>query len=176
MKNVAAHNFAFIFAKHLEVWVQKTLFSTFTLDVKLDWSPGRVSSRGGMYKNGPGINIAMVPAFPATDGKTVYLFKEYPSYDADNEIGGFYALDPYLKLKTIIVHEVAHAVQMHSYRVTRVRCQPHGPVFKTYYRMLRQQFINKDIPAQPELAKDYQNYLKQLHSKHSQLKQLLSYI
>ena len=28
--------------------------------MKLDWSPNRRSSRGGMYADGPGINIAMI--------------------------------------------------------------------------------------------------------------------
>jgi hypothetical protein len=159
MKNVQAHNFAYSFAKQLEVWVQQTLFSDFTLNVKLDWSTSRVSSRGGMYKAGPGINIAMTPAFPITVPQMPYLFNEYPSYHADKDIGGFYALDPYLKLQAIIAHEVAHATQFHSYKVTGTRCQPHGAVFKNYYRMLRVRFINDYIPDQKELAQNYQNYL-----------------
>jgi hypothetical protein len=167
MKNIQAHNFAYSFAKELEVWVQKTLFTNFTLTVKLDWGSSRVTSRGGIYKRGPGINIAMIPAFPITTPQVTYLFNEYPSYHANKEIGGFYAVDPYLKLKAIIAHEVAHAVQFYSYMVTGTRCQPHGPVFKNYYCMLRQRFVNHLIPNQEELAQDYTEYLNKLKkSKH----------
>jgi hypothetical protein len=162
MKNIQAHNFAYSFAKELELWVQKTLFNNFTLTVKLDWSKSRVTSRGGIYKAGPGINIAMIPAFPITTPQVTYLFHEYPSYHTDKEIGGFYAVDPYLKLKVIIAHEVAHAVQFYSYKITGTRCQPHGPVFKNYYRMLRQRFINNLIPDQKPLQQDYVNYMNKL--------------
>jgi hypothetical protein len=170
MNNLEAHTFAYRFAKCLEEWTQKTLFKDFTLEVKLDWSPRRISSRGGIYKAGPGINIAMIPAFPNNHGKHPYRFYEYPSYDADKDIGGFYAIDPYLKLKAIVAHEVAHAIQMYSYTITKSRCTPHGPVFKSFYKMLRQRFINPDLPNQVNLEKDYNQYLLSLTTKNNNQK------
>lgn len=147
------------FSKKLEEWTKSTLFSDFSLQVTLDWSKIRTCSRGGMYKKGPGINIAMACAYPNNNGY-VYRFLEYPSYDRDSEIGGFYAKDPKLKLNTIVAHEVAHAIQMHSYKILGQRCTPHGAVFKSYYKMLRTRFVNPSIPTnQLELAADY-NYYK----------------
>ena len=163
---ITANAYALNFADDLRIWVREHLFSDFTLAVELDWKPSRRSSRGGMYKNGPGINMAMYWSFP--DNKSeVYLFNEYPSYHNDKDIGGFYATDPYLKLRALIAHEVAHAIQYHSYKVLGNRCKPHGPVFKSYYKMLRDRFVNHLIPEQKPLAEEYNNYVRVLNKRFS---------
>jgi len=146
----------------MEQWVKKNLFSDFTLVSKFDWSPTRTCSRGGIYKDGPGINIAM-KSIPRTEGET-YRFREYASFDGDKIIGGFYSKRAYDKLEAIIAHEVAHAIQFFAYKKLNTRCKPHGPMFKQYYAMLRIEFINHKLPEQAVLAKDYEDYVNKLQS------------
>jgi len=145
----------------MQNWVKQNLFSNFTLVSKFDWNSTRRCSRGGIYKDGPGINIAMYWAVPSVVGET-YRFREYASFDADKIIGGFYSKRPYDKLEAIIAHEVAHAVQFFAYKKLNTRCKPHGTMFKKYYAMLRTDFINSKLPEQKPLAKDYQGYVDKL--------------
>ena len=147
----------------MEGWVKNNLFSDFTLVSKFDWDVKRRCSRGGIYKDGPGINIAMYTTVPSLEGET-YRFREYPSFDADKVIGGFYSQRPYDKLEAIIAHEVAHAIQFFAYKKLNTRCKPHGPMFKKYYAMLRTDFINAKLPDQKTLAKDYETYVSKLQA------------
>lgn len=144
-----------------ESWVQHNLFADFRVTAKFDWSPSRRSSRGGIYKEGPGINMAMYWAVPDNQGAT-YRFSEYPSFDSDRYIGGFYSKNAYDKLDAILVHEIAHAVQFFYYKKSGTRCTPHGPVFKKYYKILREEFVNHKLPTQAPLAKDYQDYVNNI--------------
>lgn len=157
----------------MEAWVKQNLFLDFTLVTKLDWSPSRRCSRGGIYKDGPGINISMYHSVPR-DTNEIYRFHEYPSYDADKTIGGFYSRRPYDKLEAIIAHEIAHAVQFFAYKKLNTRCKPHGAMFKDYYSKLRIQFINSKLPEQKALAADYQSYASKLQANNiSTLKAML---
>jgi hypothetical protein len=144
-------------------WVKQNLFSDFTLVSKFDWDSTRRASRGGIYKDGPGINIAMYWAVPSVEGET-YRFREYPSFDADKVIGGFYSKRPYDKLEAIIAHEVAHAIQFFAYKKLNTRCKPHGAMFKQYYGMLRTDFLNAKLPNQKALASDYEEYVQKLQA------------
>lgn len=158
-RQITANIYAQRFVLTLESWIKTNLFSDFTITAKFDWSPARRSSRGGIYKTGPGINMAMYWAVPDNQGE-VYRFREYPSFDADPYIGGFYSTVPYHKLEAILAHEVAHAVQFFYYKKSNTRCTPHGPVFKQYYKMLRQQFVNQNIPNQYVLQQNYDSYVQ----------------
>ena len=144
-----------------EAWIKERLFPDFTVSAKFDWDSKRRSSRGGIYKEGPGINMAMYWAVPNNHG-TTYRFYEYASYDKDPSIGGFYSRNPYDKLDAILLHEIAHAVQFFSYKKTNTRCKPHGPVFKQYYKALRTEFINYRLPDQAQLKADYESYVNKL--------------
>lgn len=162
-KQIQYNNIALRFALKLEAYVQKNMYSDFKLDVKLDWARNRTSSRGGIYKNGPGINIAMYPtAMLYHDPKYVYRFYEYPSYDANNVIGGFYARESTLKVEAVVAHEVAHAIQFFEYKKFSTRCKPHGPKFKQHYKLLRETFINDRLPEQASLRTEYNALLKPL--------------
>lgn len=147
----------------MQNWVKQNIFSDFALTTKFDWDATRRCSRGGIYKDGPGINIAMHWAVPSVEGET-YRFREYASFDSDKVIGGFYSKRPYDKLEAILAHEVAHAVQFFSYKKLDIRCKPHGPVFKKYYGMLREAFVNTKLPKQAPLAKDYEDYVQKLQA------------
>ena len=163
-KQIIANQHAIRFNLLLEKYVQDNIYNDFTCSIKLDWDFKRRSSRGGIYKNGPGINIAMASAaLVYHDPSLVYRFYEYPSYDGNSIIGGFYAKDYLLKLHSIVAHEVAHAVQFFEYKKLNVRCKPHGPIFKKYYSLFRKEFINKNIPTQTPLKQDYENSLKAIH-------------
>lgn len=159
--HITTNIYAQRFVLQLEKWVQQNLFADFRVTAKFDWNPSRRSSRGGIYKDGPGINMAMYWAMPNNYGLT-YQFKEYPSFDADRYIGGFFSTDPHHKLEAILAHEVAHAVQFFSYTKTGTKCKPHGPVFKHYYKLLRQEFVNKKLPEQSSLKADYESYISKI--------------
>lgn len=147
------------FASKVGRHITSTYFYDYRLaKIQLDWSPRRRSSRGGIYKNGPGINIAM-SWIPATFNG-VGRFYEYPSFDTNPVIGGFFYDDPIIKLKAIIVHEMAHSVQFFHYKKENIRCKPHGPLFKKYYAELRQEFINDLLKDQKELKIRYLELLK----------------
>lgn len=150
------------YANTVRDWAIEHIYSDFTLQVKLDWSLKRRCSRGGMYADGPGINMAMAHAYKDYSDE-IYRFREYASFDADKSIGGFYAKDPYLKLECIILHEIAHALQFLSYRKNGVRCKPHGPVFKNFYKRLRTEFLNHKLPNQTSLQKEYDDYVNKLN-------------
>lgn len=151
------------FVLQVEKWVQENVFSDFKVTARFDWNPSRKSSRGGIYKDGPGINMAMYWAIPNNYGNT-YKFNEYRSFDGDRYIGGFYSTRPEDKLEAILVHEIAHAVQFFAYKKLNIRCKPHGPVFKKYYKMLRQHFVNPNLPDQAALKKDYDSYFDKLQA------------
>lgn len=150
------------YAATVKDWAVANVYSDFTLQVKLDWSDKRRSSRGGMYADGPGINLAMYHAYKDYKGE-IYRFMEYPSFDKDPHIGGFYAKDPYLKLECVVLHEIAHALQFLSYRKNSVRCKPHGPVFKNFYKRLRTEFLNHKLPNQAALKTDHDDYVNKLN-------------
>ena len=111
--------------------------------VKLDWSPHRKTSRGGKYKTGYGINMAMIPSTTLGDG----ILKEYASFAKDPEIGSIFYGRVENILKCLIVHECAHVVQYYLYK----KCRPHGPEFKNVYRWLRKELINPFLPDQKDL-------------------------
>lgn len=160
---IIANQHAIRFNLELEKFIQTNVYKDFTCAIKLDWDYRRRTSRGGIYKNGPGINIAMASAaLVDLDNDSIYRFYEYPSYDYDPVIGGFYAQDYLLKLQSVVAHEVAHAVQFFEYSKLKVRCKPHGPIFKKYYSIFRKTFINSRIPKQAALQKIYAEDLKKL--------------
>ena len=162
MEKTEVHKYAYDYSFSVEAWIKQEIYKDFVLATpKFDWSVDRVASRGGYYADGPSINIAMHCAYKDYAG-TTYKFHEYPTFDADKEIGGFYSRDPMHKLQATIVHEMAHAVQFFAYRKNNVRCKPHGPMFKNFYRRLRNQFINPNLPDQVALTEDYQGYVDKL--------------
>lgn len=127
---------------------------------KLDWSTRRTSSRGGIYHNAPGINIAMNVAVKPT--KIVARAYEYASFDRDKVIGGFYYTDTNLKLGHHICHEMAHTVQFYSRSVLGLGDfdKPHGKSFKTPYRAIRQKILNPLLEPQQELQEQYNKIMK----------------
>jgi hypothetical protein len=126
---------------------------------ELDWSPRRRCSRGGWYKEGAGISIAMsVACMPRTSPYRMY---EYKSFDADSLIGGFYATDENLSLGLHVCHEMAHAAQFYShFNLGIISDRPHGNLFKDTYRKLRVAVLNRHIPVnQKQLKEQYEEML-----------------
>ena len=139
MDEKLVNNFATSFFREVVYTIKNGFNKAFTCDLKLDWSPKRAINRGGIYKDGPGISIAMNVAAEYTMKGPVY-FIEYPSFNTDPEIGGFWG-DWRLKLKAIICHEVAHAWT--AFEKTNVK--PHGLEWQFKYKLLRNMFINMYI-------------------------------
>lgn len=126
----------------------------------LDWSSTRRTSRGGWYATGPGINIAMSIV---TKPRTIpYRMYEYPSFDADPYIGGFYAEDPDLALGMTICHEMAHAVQF--FRLVHLKAErdkPHGNSFRKPYAELRKKVLNHLLTHQSLYEERYKKLVKE---------------
>ena len=154
--------FAQQYIKDVEAFAIKEIFPKFKLtSIKLDWSTKRRSSRGGMYADGPGINMAMNHLCKERDGG-VYRVYEYKSFDSDPLIGGFYTRDKHDRLRMVIVHEIAHALQYYSYKLNNFRCKPHGPAWRNFYKRLRQEFINPRLEDQTELKREYDNLVRKI--------------
>lgn len=154
------------FTKKLSSYLSETYYKNFSVKVmKWDWNPSRVSSRGGIYAKGPGINIAMRNNF-LRYSTPVDKFYEYPSYDSDPIIGGIYYTVPEIKLKAIIAHEVSHAIQWYEARLKNTRYKPHGLEFKQFYKELRVLFINDQLEDQNKLKQDYHNNLSAIKHRY----------
>jgi hypothetical protein len=105
-----------------------------------DWSISRRSSRGGWYRQGPGINIAMSRYCFDFILDRVY---EYPSFDADPVIGGFVPKHKDHYLACVVCHEMAHAAQFYAYNILNApKGAPHGPDFRQPYARLRKKLFN----------------------------------
>lgn len=143
------------FIRKVEKQCQNEVYAKFHLaTVKLDWSLKRRCSRGGMYADGPGINIAM--SHLVKKQGVIYYSNEYSSFDKDPEIGGFYSQNKWHRIEMVVLHEIAHALQYYSYSVNNYRCKPHGPAFKNFYRRLRNIHLNPFLPEQSELREIYE--------------------
>lgn len=93
--------------------------------------------------------------YPVTDNHIIED-REYKAFNNDHVIGGikFDALKhPDLLFKMVVSHEMAHYVQYYIRDRTRHTSltrkinwsKPHGDGFKKIYRLLRAEFINKDL-------------------------------
>lgn len=144
---------AYSWVTQCEDYIRTVHYSDFSLvRCKLDWSTRRRSSRGGWY-NGPGINIAM---HLYTRKLGLYRQYEYPSFDSDPVIGGFYSTEASHALGMVICHEMAHAVQYYRDRVLNIKIdRPHGESFKNPYRELRINILNPCLPPQEKLKQEY---------------------
>ena len=153
-KRVEITKYANDFIRRVEKHCKEEIYVDFELaSIKLDWSLKRSCSRGGMYADGPGINIAM--AWLHKRQGSIYYVKEYASFNKDEEIGGFYSQNQWHQLEMVILHEIAHALQYYSYKLNKFRCKPHGPTFKNFYRRLRNVFLNPYLPDQKQLKEKY---------------------
>tara|TARA_Y100000034_G_scaffold136870_1_gene216551 strand:+ start:3594 stop:4250 length:657 start_codon:yes stop_codon:yes gene_type:complete len=122
----------------VEAFINDELHLGFKLvEVKLDWSARRTRSRGGERAKGSFISIAMnryVQHGP-------YKYYEYKSFHKSHIIGGFDHVDYTLPLKSVICHEIAHALDAYGKTYT----SPHGESWKGIYTQLRKKFINPHI-------------------------------
>jgi len=137
-------------------FVNEQIFPKFVLAKRgYDFSPSRRSSRGGMYADGPGINMAMHHYCKNYTGERLIRVYEYKSFDSSSTIGGFYTKNKYQKLEMVLLHELAHAVQYYAYRINNTRCKPHGAIWKNIYKRLREEFLNPHLGDQVALKAEY---------------------
>jgi hypothetical protein len=109
----------------------------FKCNMKLDWGTTRTRSRGGVYNDGPGINLAMHSTMRRCE---IGVYNEYSSFEMDPIIGSIISVEKLIILDCVIAHEVAHAV-VHFLDMDDV----HGPNWKHWYRIFREKFINENI-------------------------------
>ena len=137
-------------------FVNEQIFPKFVLAKRgYDFSPSRRSSRGGMYADGPGINMAMHHYCKNYTGERLIRVYEYKSFDSSSTIGGFYTKNKFQKLEMVLLHELAHAVQYYAYRINNTRCKPHGAIWKNIYKRLREEFLNPYLGDQVALKAEY---------------------
>lgn len=161
---VEVNKYANDFIKEVEQQCRAEIYTDFKLAaIKLDWSPKRRCSRGGMYADGPGINMAM-HSLVKPQG-IIYRSIEYKSFDDDPEIGGFYSRNKYHRLEMVLLHEIAHALQYYSYRLNNFRCKPHGPTFKNFYKRLRNIHLNPFLEPQADLKAEYEKEVESIYAK-----------
>ena len=93
--------------------------------------------------------------YPVTDSHIIED-REYKAFNNDPVIGGikFDAIEhPDMLFKLVTAHEMAHYVQFYIRDRTRLTSltrkldwsKPHGKGFQRVYRLLRAEFINKDL-------------------------------
>lgn len=122
-------------------------------------TPSRRRSRGGTRQGKPFISIAVFQYRP--DG--LYWFEEYKSFERDRDIGSVNNVTFMQYCKTLICHEVAHAIQLSiGGRVAGVVTYAdavsarqalgnvdlttgHGDGWKMIYKSLRVQHVNSEL-------------------------------
>lgn len=147
MLKLAQNTSATRFAREVESWAASRWEGFQLAHLELDWSKRRTRSQGGMYFKGPGISIAMY-RYLSRPRLLAYRVHEYPSFDKDPEIGGFFTDKASDAVKMAICHEMAHACQYYSYEIDGYRDTPHGKVFKSIYKEIRNRFLNPYLPCQ----------------------------
>jgi|SRR5210317_1123768 hypothetical protein len=162
-EKIKFNKFAYDYTNAIEKKIRDyTDFSTFALtSAKFDWSERRTRSRGGRYAWGLGISIGMHGA-TKYNPEGVHKVYEYRSYTTDPIIGSIYIRVPLHGLRMIILHELAHTMQYYHYNKYNYRCTPHGKMFKKWYKMLRVDFLNDDLPNQTTAKNEYENEIKKL--------------
>ena len=142
----------------IQTWDLKSARSFKMGQVKFDWSPRRRRSYGGLYKIDnvwqPGISIAMTNYTRSQDN--IYRWYEYKSFDESPVIGGFYSDNLADRVRAVIAHEMAHAIQhWHQWSCKLPKTKPHGDEFKYYYQILREEFVNGRLPDQTKMGAEY---------------------
>lgn len=152
-----------IFFKEVLLFIQKAE-NNFTCNYEFDWSNKRVNSRGGMYKNGPKINLALAYEYPVFFPAQ---FIEYKSFAKHKEIGSFYYKEDnlLLGLKALICHELAHALL--SYK--KLSAVSHGIEWKSIYRIFRNQFINNQLNIYSKESESLKEVLNKLTNKNEDM-------
>lgn len=128
--------------------------------LNISFSDYRTTSYGGLYKiDGiwvPGIDISLRSCINTSS--LIFRFYEYPSYDHNPIIGGFFTDNPKQKALAIICHEMSHAVQrwVEYYNKTS-KSKPHGILFKYFYKNLRQKYVNPYLQNQIIMSDKYKS-------------------
>lgn len=123
----------------------------FDVTAKHSFSLTRRTSRGGMKKMKPYINLALRHYVQAVVSNGKATLTEYASYAYRNDIGSIHA-EWQNTLMGLVAHELAHAIQHYCSGevVVKTLClsddiaieRGHGEYFKAIYRDLREVFVN----------------------------------
>lgn len=115
--------------------------------IKVDWSESRTNSRGGWYegKCNEGVNYAMLRL---TSRIKEQYFIEYASFSSSIYIGSVSTCNWKLIANILACHEQAHAICAYINKDNKER---HGNLWKSYYKDLREKFVNKLIYKYPPI-------------------------
>lgn len=122
--------------------------------LRLDYSPNRRSSRGGI-RNGKAMMSLALNCFVTWSDDRLKFFNEYRSFANDPQIGSMNFDDWKGSLRCLVAHEFAHVIQFafwsakdedNNYRLSNkersIMRPPHGHGFRNIYRILRTRVIN----------------------------------
>lgn len=125
----------------------KTLsgFEKYSCSLRTDWSAHRTRSRGGIYKDGPGVNYAMVTLSGRIESN---IFIEYKSFANDPYIGTVKSTNWELICYTLSCHEQAHAAIAYMDGNNK---EGHSSRWKDMYRILRNKFVNPFVKKKFEI-------------------------
>lgn len=140
----------------------------YTPTLKLDWSPTRKFSRGGLYSNNPGVNYAMVQTVHSIEDN---FFGEYASFSADPYIGSVKTTNWELICYTLSCHEQAHAIR--GFQEDGAAARVHDSHWKDVYRILRNKFVNPFLKKKWEVDKSA-NTINQVEDVSKQADQYLA--
>lgn len=125
----------------------------------MSWDPRRRASRGGRYRRGYGLSIALRGCFPwGPPWNRAHLYREYPAIAGDPIIGSFHG-DWRAHIRATIAHETAHVVQQWALRNADAQTardwstaslkKPHGVGWRRIYGHFRQAMQSPDAPSAP---------------------------
>jgi len=163
--------FAYAEARSMIRWFSDKTRLVFEPNVRIDMSPKRRGSWGGIRKFQPYISLALHKYIEPLEKNTQnHFFEEYASFANSPTIGSL--TGNWAKcISAIVAHELAHAVQWYfkdnvhpnirsALRVTAEVETGHGEFFRQLYRAFREQFVNyRDfniqcvVIAEPQKAK-----------------------
>jgi len=131
-------------------WFEMKTGHIFFPNVRVDFSPKRRASRGGIRRDEAFVTMAVAKVTEALRNNKPYTHHEYAHYKNDPTIGEF--TGPWDKcIYADCAHEITHAIVWafddsprvrNAFKITAAFETSHGEYFQQLYRALREQFVN----------------------------------
>jgi hypothetical protein len=139
-------------------WFEQKTGHIFFPNVRVDFSPKRRASRGGIRRDEAFVTMAVAKVTEALRNNKLYTHHEYAHYKNDRTIGEF--TGPWDKcVYADCAHEITHAIVWafgdsprirQAFKISAAYETSHGDYFQALYRAFREQFVNNasfDIPT-----------------------------
>lgn len=140
-------------AQSMVRWFEQKTGLVFSLNVRVDFSPKRSASRGGIRREEAFITLAVASVTEAIRNNKPHTHLEYAHYRNSPTIGQFTGSWDKCLLADI-AHEITHAVVWYfndspnvrrAFGITAALETNHGEYFQQLYRAFREQFVNNRV-------------------------------